>query len=77
MSKLPSVKGRFLSVEDMHDLAIIAKRKKEKTISHREMIKKLKIRSYERGYRRHPESLKDIEAMEKLSVDSFKAERLQ
>jgi hypothetical protein len=71
------MKKKIKSIEDTHDLAIIAKRKKEKTISHREVIKRLKMHGYQRGYRRHPESIKEIKALEKLSVDSFKTERLQ
>ncbi|MBI5149230.1 MAG: hypothetical protein HZA28_00450 [Candidatus Omnitrophica bacterium] len=71
------MKKKLKSIEDIHDLAVIAKRKKEKAITHDEMIKKLKIYRYERGYRRFPESLKEIKALEKLSIDFFKAERLE
>lgn len=71
------MKKRLKSNEDIHDLAIIAKRKKEMAITHHEIIKKFKIYSYKIGYRRLPESLEEIKALEKLSIDSFKAERLQ
>jgi metal-responsive CopG/Arc/MetJ family transcriptional regulator len=35
------------------------------------------IRMYEEGYRRKPESLKEIEAMEKLAANAFEEENLR
>ena len=32
------------------------------------------IKQYEDGYRRHPESIKEIEALQKLSADAFAEE---
>ena len=36
--------------------------------------KKKMIKQYEEGYRRHPESAKEIEALQKLSADAFTEE---
>lgn len=53
---------------------MIARRKNEKTITHREMLKRLKVLSYEEGHRRKPESIEEVKALEKLSAEAFPEE---